>query len=219
MPATVSSNTTAQQKIFGMSRISWWSVLGTFFITFFSAPFHFIHELSNYNRAVAFFGSVNESTWEHLKFYFWAGCLWALIEYAYKRNEVNNFWVARAAAFWITPIVICAVFYGYLSYTLPRYGSGFLWADIGSGIIAVIVAQIVASHLLQQPPVADRWRRLAPALIGILLVANSLFTYFPPKFFLFEDYNGYEYAGKYGILEYEDYDQRRIFTTSPIESE
>lgn len=202
----VSQPVLSKKKFLGLSRISWWSFFGTLFITNVSAFFHFIFELSGYNKVVALFGSVNESTWEHLKFYFWAGLLWSLIEYAYIRKDAKNFWFAKAVALWITPLLICIAFYGYLQYTLPRYGKGFLFLDITTGVIGVVVAQMVASYLMQRSTVEIKWSRFTPILIGILLVSFSLFTYFPPKIFLFEDYMGYKYEGQYGILDdYTDY--------------
>ena len=37
-------------------------------------------------------------------------------------------------------------------------------------------------------------------------------TCFPSRFFLFEDFLGYEYRGDYGILE--DFSEHRVFTDS-----
>ena len=37
----------------------------------------------------------------------------------------------------------------------------------------------------------------------------ATFTYFPPKFFLFEDFYGHKFTDQYGILE--DYEPYRVF--------
>ena len=41
---------------------------------------HFIYELSEHNKIVGLFGSVNESTWEHIKIALTATILWSLID-------------------------------------------------------------------------------------------------------------------------------------------
>ncbi len=187
-----------------------WEITGIFFINLLGGFLHFAFELSGFQRWVAFFASVNESTWEHLKFYFWAGILWALIEYTYVRKEANNYIFAKAMGALVTPIFICISFYGYLAYALPRYGGGFLWADIGTGVIGVIIGQMVSSYFLQSDQFAIQRRNIGAVVMVVLLAMFSTFTYFPPEVRLFEDYWGYEYKGQYGILD--DYSEYLIFT-------
>ncbi|MEM8860619.1 MAG: DUF6512 family protein [Chloroflexota bacterium] len=214
MTTTVSKPTTIRRfnpTVWFRSRtIMAWEIVGIFFINLMGGFLHFAFELSGFQPWVAFFASVNESTWEHLKFYFWAGILWALIEYTYVRHEANNFIFAKAMGALVTPIVVMITFYGYLAYALPTYGSGFLWADISTGVIGVIVGQMVSSYLLQSDQFEVRRRRIGTAVLVILLAMFSTFTYFPPEMRLFEDYYGYTYRGEYGILE--DYTDYLIFT-------
>ncbi|MEM7331733.1 MAG: DUF6512 family protein [Chloroflexota bacterium] len=182
-------------------KIMTWEITGIFFTNIVGGSLHFAFELSNYNRAVAFFASVNESTWEHLKFYFWAALLWALIEYTYVKNDARNYSFAKGMNLLITPLVICATFYGYLAFTLPIYGKGFLAADIATGVIGVIVGHIISSYYMQRENLGISLRNRGLAIIAVLTIMFSTFTYFPPQFFLFENYNGYEYQGEYGILD------------------
>ena len=44
----------------------------------------------------------------------------------------------------------------------------------------------------------------------VMPVAFLTLTYFPPKFFLCEDFLGYEFRGEYGILE--DFSNHMVFT-------
>ena len=53
---------------------------------------HFVYELSGFNWFAALFGSVNESTWEHLKLFFWPGLVCALVEHAFVKDYANNCW-------------------------------------------------------------------------------------------------------------------------------
>ena len=193
----------------GMTKIAWWELGGIMFVANFSALFHFLFELSCFWRPMALFASVNESTWEHLKFYFWTGLLWTLLEYTYIRKDANNFWAAKAIGLIVTPLVICLGFYSYLGVALPKYGHGNLAADISVGVLGVIIGHIVSSRLMQARPLRTPFMRLAPVLLIVMIIMNATFTYFPPKMFLFEDFMGYEFDGKYGILD--DYTEYRIF--------
>lgn len=187
--------------LFRSRKIALWEAGGVFFTTITGGALHFAFELSNYARPMALFASVNESTWEHLKFYFWAGLLWALLEYTYVRNEANNYTFGKALNLLVTPIVISLLFYGYLAIALPLFGTGFVEADIATGVIGVLVGHLVSSYCLQRKPLGGKARNVGLVVVAVLTIMFSTFTYFPPKFFLFEDFMGYEYTGQYGILD------------------
>lgn len=189
------------QTLTSSKKIAAWEIGGIFFTNVLGGSLHFAFELSNYSRPMALFASVNESTWEHLKFYFWAALLWSLIEYTYVKDEAKNYPFAKAMNLLITPILICLFFYGYLAFTLPIYGTGFFAVDISTGVLAVIIGHIVSSYFMQRENLGAQLRNRGLAIIAVLTIMFSTFTYFPPKFFLFEDYMGYEYTDQYGILE------------------
>lgn len=191
----------ARKTWIGISKIGWWAFAGTLVINMLGALLHFAFELSGYATPMALIASVNESTWEHLKFYFWSGLLWSLIQYTYVRKDANNYWFAQAIGLIVTPIVISIAFYAYLGVALPKYGQGFLAADIFTGVLGVIAGQLVASKLMQGPTLQQSTLRWAPAFLLIMIVMFSTFTYYPPKFFLFEDFQGHAFQGNYGILD------------------
>ena len=191
-------------------RIHAWEFGGVFFIVLMGSALHYAFELSGFWRPMAFFASVNESTWEHLKFFFWAGLAFSLLEYTYVKDVANNYWFGKALSLVVTPIVVAATFYGYLAIALPIYGKGFLWADISTGVVGVIAGQLVSSKLMRSEPLGQVTRRYTAVILLTLLFMFSTFTYFPPKMFLFENYFGYTYSGEYGILaDYEPYLQFR----------
>ena len=53
--------------------------------------------------------------------------------------------------------------------------------------------------------------RFAMPTIAALVAMFSLFTYFPPKIFIFENFACYQYTGEHGILD--DYTPYRVFTS------
>lgn len=194
---------------FRSRRIALWEVGGIFFINLFGGFLHFAFELSNYARPVALFASVNESTWEHLKFYFWAGLLFALIEYTYVKDEANNFIFAKGMSLLATPIAIGITFYTYLGVVLPLHGQGTYLGAVMTGVVGVIISQMIGSYFLQKRPLGRSALYIGLGIILVLTIMFSLFTYFPPKMFLFQDFYGYEFTGQYGILE--DYEPYKVF--------
>jgi hypothetical protein len=184
-----------------------WEIGGFFFIGILGAALHFTFELSNFeNMLVAFFSPVNESIWEHLKMVFWPGLIFMLIEYTYIKDIVNNFFVAKTASLLLMPTIITIGWYLYTPFT----GRSIFPLDLVLFYLAVAIGQLVSYKLLTAPPLADRFRKLAIGVFSVLLIAFSIFTFFPPRIFLFEHFDLKD-TQQYGILE--DYEDLRYFTT------
>lgn len=190
-------------------KVVYWEIGAFFFIMIFGSFFHFIYELSGFNSVAALFGSVNESTWEHLKLFFYPGLVFYLVQHAFIRHEVNNYWLRTAVALALVPVGVITSFYFYLGIALPIYGEGFLWADIGTGAFGVLLGNIASYRLLTAPRKPRVFERTGQIAIVVMLALFLTLTYFPPRFFLFEDFFGYEYNGQYGILD--DYTEYLVF--------
>lgn len=186
----------------------WWEVGAFFFIMLAGSALHFVYELSAFHPVAALFGSVNESSWEHLKLFFWPGLVYALVQHAFVKDFAANYWFGKAMALLVTPLGVLASFYFYLGIALPIYGRGFLWADISTGVCGVLLGNIVAYRLLTSHP--RRRENTGRIVLLTLTVAFVSLTYFPPRLFVFEDFLGYEYDGQYGILE--DYSRHLVFS-------
>jgi hypothetical protein len=178
-----------------MSRLGWsamtWEVWGIAFITLFGTLLHFVFQWSGGLRPVALVAAVNESTWEHLKLAFWPAFFYALVEYAFLRGSVSNFWLAKGLGILVIPLGIILLFYGYTA----LLGHHHVALDILIFVVAVAAGQLVSYRLFS---VADRGS--AGAVVGIVLLAAmvaafSLFTYFPPHNFLFRN----PHTGGFGI--------------------
>ena len=197
--------------------------IATFVVVMIGASaLHFAFELSDFYEPMAVFASVNESTFEHLKIFFWPLLITALVEHAFIKGHVNNYWWGKAMALVAMPIAIVISFYFYLGIALPLTGTGYLALDIGTGAFGVVVANIVAYRILTAPEKGLAYRLLtAPekgvvfrsaglAIIALLAVFMASIAFFPPEVFLFENFFGYEYSGEFGILE--DYTPYLVFT-------
>ncbi len=186
-----------------------WEAGAFAFIMLAGSVLHFAYELSGFSTVAAVFGSVNESTFEHLKLFFWPALVFALVQHAYMRQEANNYWWGKGLAMLVTPLGVILSFYFYLGILLPITGRGFLAADIGTGAFGVLLGNVVSYRILTSPDMG-RSRRLAGlTVIGLLGVAMATSAWLTPRFFLYENFYGYEYSGGYGILD--DYTPYLVF--------
>ena len=185
--------------------------IATFVVVMIGASaLHFAFELSNFYTPLAVMASVNESTFEHLKIFFWPALIMALVEHAFINGHVNNYWWGQAMALLAMPNAIVISFYFYLGISLPLNGTGYLALDIGTGAFGVVVGNIVAYRILTAPEKGIRYRSAGLAIIAVLAAVMATVAFFPPQFFLFENFWGYEFTGAFGILE--DYTPYLIFT-------
>jgi hypothetical protein len=186
-----------------------WEIGGFFFIGLVGAALHFTFELSNFsNMVVAFFSAVNESTWEHLKMVFWPGLFFALIEYSYIRDRVNNFLIAKTFSLFVMPMIIIIGWYGYTPFTQRS----IFQLDLLLFYVAVFIGQYLSYKLLTRASLSERARTLSAAGLLLMILAFSTFTFYPPQMFLFENFDLLD-TGQYGILD--NYDNMRYFTTPP----
>lgn len=190
-------------------RVAVWELGGSTVVFLVGSLMHFLHELSGFADWAAVFGSVNESTWEHLKMFFWPGVLFAVIQHAYARHQLPNLAVAKAVMLWVTPVTIAVAFYAYIGVVIPLGSRGTLVGTIITAAIGVYLGGYLSYLVLTSAPVGRRAKRIALGLIGVLAAMMLTFTWLPPRTFLFEDFNRYTYNGEFGILE--DYSDRLVF--------
>jgi hypothetical protein len=176
-----------------------WEIGGFLFIGLIGAALHFTFEMSNFSSmTVAYFSSVNESTWEHLKMVFFPGLVFALIEYTYVRDFANNYIIGKVAGLLTMPLVITIGWYIYA----PILGRSYLPADLFLFYLAVFIGQVVSYKILSRPPLERKYTTAFIVLFIILFIFFSTFTFFPPKIFLFEHLDLKD-TGMYGILPME----------------
>ena len=186
-----------------------WEIGGFLFIGSIGAALHFTFELSNFsNMVVAFFSAVNESTWEHLKMVFWPGVIFALIEYSYIRDRVNNFLIAKTVSLFVMPLIIILGWYVYTPFTQRS----IFPLDLLLFYFAIFFGQFLSYKLLTRTSLSQRFHTLSVAGLMLMLIAFSTFTFYPPKISLFENFDLLD-TGQYGILD--NYDNMRYFTTPP----
>jgi len=196
-------------------RLIFWEIGSFIWVALAGSALHFAFELSEFWQPLALFSSVNESTWEHLKMYFWPGLIYALVQYTYTKDVANNYWVAKLVSLLATPLGIIISYYGYLSITLPIYGTGFFEMDLMTMVIGLTCSSILAYKIMVRPKINSVPKLYVVSAYLTLTAMFSTFTYYPPKIFLFENFFGYEYKGEYGILE--NYEPYRVFKKDPVD--
>jgi len=158
-----------------------WEIIGMVFIILVGSLFHFTYEMSGNNPFIGTFSAVNESTWEHLKLLYFPLIFFAVIEYCFIREQVNNFVVGKLVGFIVGIGIIIGVFYGYTALT----GIESLIIDIFIFIGASIIAQYVSYQFLIRDQFSKVIIWLSWGLIVALGVLFVVFTFYPPDCFLF----------------------------------
>ncbi len=168
------------------------AVAGFFFIVFVGSAMHFVYELSGGNAVVAVFAAVNESVWEHLKLAFFPAVLFSALEYVFVRKKTKNFLIAKTVSYYVMPITIIVLFYGY---KLIFKQHTLVW-DILVFVIAVALGQFANFRILISKEASNFLKVISALMLVVVSLCFLLFTYFPPHNFLFKD----PLTGGFGII-------------------
>lgn len=160
-----------------------WELTGFVFITILGTLLHFCFEWSGRFVPLALFCSVNESVWEHLKLGFWPCLFYALMEYLVWGKGEKSFIAAKVLSLYIIPLSITFLFYSYTALT----GSHNLIMDISIFVLSVAAAQYASYRILTSGVDLSAFNKAAPVLLLLIVLAFSLFTFYPPKLQLFID--------------------------------
>lgn len=173
----------------------YWILLGILIIFIIGFFMHYIYEWSANSLIVGFFAPVNESIWEHLKLNFWPMLIWWMAGYIIlgKRNNVSasQWFTSCAVAELICPLVVLCFYYTYTG----ALGVESLILDIFSLLLGIAVAQGLALHVYKNARLSQYCLYISIAILILLAVAFTVFTFAPPHIPLFKD----SLTGKYGI--------------------
>lgn len=164
-----------KKKLFGLS------LFGFFFVGTLGSLFHFIYELSGYNKFAGLFFPVNESTWEHLKLLYLPYLIWTVIEYPLT-NKNKSLWFSKAIGFLVGTLAIIGFFYSYNGII----GKNIPFLNILSFFIGVAAAFCTDYFMIK----LNKFERFEKIGIGIFIVSGilfMLFSFMPPLIPLFKD--------------------------------
>ena len=165
-------------------------IYGTIFIIVLGSFFHFLYDLTNHNKIVGYFTSVNESTWEHIKLVILPSFLWLITEYHFYFDN-NNLFFAKFIGLLVMMITIPVLYY------LSKYfiKKELIVVSISIFVIAVILGQILFRLLLFNVDGSLYLKHIGIIGLIIILLVYITNTYTPLKNFLFKD----PITNKYGI--------------------
>lgn len=174
-----------------MNSIFRWEMGGVIFVIIGGSLFHFLYEVSGYWAPVGIIAAVNESIWEHLKLGFWPAILYSFIEYPVLAKKTENVIMGRTACIVSIPLSIVILFYVYTGIL----GQNYFIMDILIFIVSVMVGGIISYRIMISITSLSAWNWVAILCIVVLAALFGIFTFYPPRMFLFQD----PVTGGYGI--------------------
>jgi hypothetical protein len=160
-----------------------WELAGAVLMALAGSALHFVFAWTGNWPAAALIAAVNESIWEHLKLAFWPGLAWALIPVRAADVTLRIRLAVKGISLALTAALIVGAFLSYTSIL----GRNLLVLDIGTFVGAILAGQLVSAWLMARWSVSPVRLGIGRALLALQLAAYSLFTYFPPDFWLFVD--------------------------------
>ena len=154
---------------------------------------HFLFDWLSGAVWVAPFSSVNESTWEHLKLFFWPTLIYAIIE-RFMFKDIQDFWCVKLKGTLLGMLLIPVLFYTYNGVI----GKSPDWINI---LIFFVTAFCTYAYETKRFVSSDtRCKRpklafSALCLIGVLFV---VFTFAPPHLSIFLD----PVSSTYGLMTF-----------------
>lgn len=169
-----------------------WTIWGIAFNLVFGPLLHFTYEWSANNAVVGIFSAVNESTWEHLKMFFWPAFIFSVVEYICVGRHYNKYIFGKAISLYSGILLIITLFYLYTGIV----GRNYVVADILIFVISVITSMYIGYRIITAPFKCKGTINLISLLAIILLFLTFVFfTFDPPHMPLFKDPK----TGGYGI--------------------
>lgn len=158
------------------------AIVGVFAISGLGSCLHFVYEWSGYSVPFAIVGSVNESTWEHLKLCFWPTLLWAIFETTICASLMRQILFAK-----LLGIIVMMVSITSGAWLIELTIGHLLIVDIGLFVLSVGLGQWTSWWITRK--VSSKQKHFYWAVIGwaTLAIGFTVFTFAPPRISIFRD--------------------------------
>ncbi len=166
------------------------SFLGFLFISVVGTVLHFLYDWTGGNTIVAAFSGVNESTWEHLKLFYWPFLIFAFYEWFRYGKDMCGFWFTKLKSLLISLLFIVVFFYTYKGI----FGFNIDTLNILDFFIAAAISRIYELSANRRN-CSKRLDKISLSIIIIIGILFIIFTFNPPHIALFMDPKNF-----YGIL-------------------
>ena len=170
-----------------------WEAAGFLFLASAGTLLHFAYDWSGGSHLAAAFSGVNESTWEHMKLFFFPFFLFSVVQLWVLGRHYPNFLAARTVSILFGLALIPVLFYTYSGVLGYRVD----WVNIAIFYAAALAAFLLDFRLLNR----GRAEALALQLLGLAVLWALAFlfvwcTFHPPMLGLWQD----PLTGLYGIF-------------------
>lgn len=163
-----------------MKKLNLYTIVGILFVILLGTLWHFVYEWSGNNFIVGLFFPVNESTWEHMKLYFFPMVLYALFMNRLLKGEYPCVGSALLGGILLGTFLIPVLFYTYSGIL----GKNLMFFDIATFVLSVLFGFLCVYQLtLSCRLFALKW--LFRLLVLALAMCFLVFSYMPPEIGLF----------------------------------
>lgn len=158
-----------------------YNFFGFLFIAVLGTLLHFLYGWCSNNPIVGTFSAINESTWEHLKLFYFPFLIYSVYEYYRYGKEICGFFSIKLKSLLLNLGFIIVFFYTY---------RGILGFDIGFLNIAEFFIAIGISRIYESKAVIvcnkkrDKYSLISILIIGLLFV---IFTFITPPLGIFAE--------------------------------
>ena len=160
-----------------------WHIAACLFTAVVGVLLHFTYDLTG-SAVSALFGSVNESTWEHLKLAFWPAILMTVVEYMCYGYGEPSFIQSRCAGI-LTTLLIPPLLSPALVFL---FGRRIIAVDILIFFLSVAAGFAVSYRLMKKNSLPNAlWAAAAILILTALGLMFVCFTFAPPELSLFRD--------------------------------
>ena len=168
-----------------------WQCIGFIFTGVLGTFFHFLFDLTGGSIGAALISAVNESIWEHMKLLFYPMVLFAFIEYGRWGKDLPHFWCIKLRGILLGLILIPVLYYSYTGIL----GVSADWFNIAIFFITAGVVYRWETQQLLSDAKKPCKSLVALGMLGLMAVAFTMLTFFPPRIPLFQD----PVTGTYGF--------------------
>lgn len=164
-----------------MKKVVIWQIVGFCFSALGGTLLHFLYQWLNKSKWIAPFSGINESTWEHMKLLFWPLFIFAIIQSFFFLDR-TDYWCIKQSGIFLGLLLIPTIFYTYNG----AVGKSPDWVNIAIFFISAAAAFIYEARKLKSDIPICNSRVLPIALLSILALTFTVFTFNPPQIGIFK---------------------------------
>lgn len=168
-----------------------WQLLGYTVTAIGGTLLHFLYEWTGGSYLAAPFSGVNESTWEHMKLFFFPAFLYAVFQSFFFKDS-DNFWLIKLKGTSVGLLLIPIIFYTYNGVI----GKSPDWFNVAIFFISAGLCYLYEGKLLKNVN-SKKFNLNTPSIIAFCIIAFAfiLFTFATPCLNIFKD----PISGQFGL--------------------